>query len=113
MPKKYIIGLVVVLILALAVWLVPLALAAGNGGTQPAAQSSPAPSQGSGTTHQCPAADPGTPAPAAGPRTRPTDAAPTPRRRRGGSPRGSRPFARRPSGSAADRVFGVLGAEGS
>ena len=54
MPKKYIIGLVVVLVLALAVWLVPLALAAGNGGTQPAAQSSPAPSQGSGTTHQCP-----------------------------------------------------------
>lgn len=56
MPKKYIIGLVVVLVLALAVWLVPLALAAGNGGTQPAAQTSPAPSQGSGTTHQCPAA---------------------------------------------------------
>jgi hypothetical protein len=56
MPKKYLIGLAVILVLALAVWLVPLALASGGASTAPTAQNaSPAPSQGSGTTHQCPA----------------------------------------------------------
>ena len=56
MPKKYLIALVAVLVLALAVWLVPMALGASNAPTPgPSSSSNAAPSQGSGTTHQCPA----------------------------------------------------------
>jgi hypothetical protein len=58
MSKKHLIGIVAVLILILAVWLVPMALAASNspapaqtGATTPA----PSQTQAPGTTHQCPA----------------------------------------------------------
>jgi hypothetical protein len=57
MPSKYIAGVVAVLILVLAVWLVPLAFAASGNSGMPVPKSSTnsqtAPSQGSGTTHQC------------------------------------------------------------
>ena len=56
MAKKYLAGVVAVLVLVLAVWLVPIAFAA-DGGSTPAPQTSPsaktAPSQDSGATHQC------------------------------------------------------------
>jgi hypothetical protein len=56
MRKRYLIAIVAVLVMALAIWLVPLALAATNGASPaPGQSSSPAPSQGSGQTHQCPA----------------------------------------------------------
>ena len=54
MPKKYLVGLLAALVLALAVWLVPMALAAGNTTPTPkSSSSSGTPSQGSGTTHRC------------------------------------------------------------
>ena len=54
MPRKYLIALVAVVVLALAVWLVPMALAAVNGSSSPQASPQASPSQGSGTTHTCP-----------------------------------------------------------
>ena len=57
MPRKYIAGVVAVLVLVLAVWLVPLAFAASGNSSTPVPKASTnsqtAPSQGSGTTHQC------------------------------------------------------------
>jgi hypothetical protein len=52
MRTRYLLGILAVFILILAVWLVPMALASANDSTAPNGQSSPVPSQGSGS--QCP-----------------------------------------------------------
>jgi hypothetical protein len=52
MRTRYLLGVLAVLVLVLAVWLVPMALAAAGSSPAPDGQSSPAPSQGSGS--QCP-----------------------------------------------------------
>jgi hypothetical protein len=56
MRKKYLIGVIAVLVLILAVWLVPMALAAANGSPAPSGPSTaaPAPSQGPGSATECP-----------------------------------------------------------
>lgn len=52
MRTRYLLGVLAVLVLVLAVWLVPMALAAAGGSPAPDGQSSPAPSQG--TASECP-----------------------------------------------------------
>lgn len=55
MPKKYLIGLVALLVLALAVWLVPLALASSGDATERASTSTgETTSQNAADPHQCP-----------------------------------------------------------
>ncbi len=52
MRTRYLLGVLAVLLLIIAVWLVPMALAAAGSLPEPDGQSSPAPSQGSSST--CP-----------------------------------------------------------
>ena len=57
MRTRYLLGVLAVLLLILAVWLVPMALAAAGGSPAPDGQSGAAPSQGSGAQgsgSQCP-----------------------------------------------------------
>ena len=53
MRTRYLLGVIAVLVLILAVWLVPLAFAAA-GGSDGGAGSSPAPSQSAPSGTQCP-----------------------------------------------------------
>jgi len=55
MRKQYLIGVIAVVILILAVWLVPMALAAASGSPAPGGPSTAAqaPSQGSGSATEC------------------------------------------------------------